>query len=107
MTQLKDVAVSLDDLIGIRRPEDHQAGDGPHRDQLLDRLVRRSVLAVAHRIMGEDPDSRKLHESGKADRWPCIVAEDEERRAEGAQLRQCESIQYRRHGRLSGAELEI
>src|SRR4029077_20729337 len=67
----------------------------------------RSVFAVAHRIMGEDPDTRKLHDGGKADRWSCIVAEDEERRAERAQLRQYESIHDRRHGVLSDAEVEI
>src|ERR1700756_569212 len=107
MAQLEHIAVSLDDFIGIRRPEDHQAWYGPHRDQLLDRLVRWSVLTVAHRIMGEDPDTRKLHDGGKADRWSCIVAEDEERRAERAQLRQYESIHDRRHGVLSDAEVEI
>jgi hypothetical protein len=39
MAQLEHVPVRLDDFIGIRRPEDHEAGYGPQRDQLLDRLV--------------------------------------------------------------------
>src|SRR6516162_10437607 len=107
MAELEDVAVSLGDLIGIGRPKDDEAWDGPQRHQLLDRLVRRSILTVAHCIMGEDPDARKLHEGGKTDRGPRVIAEDEERRAECAQLRQYQSIHDRRHGVLSDAEVEI
>src|SRR5438874_4013030 len=46
MTQLKDVPVCLNHLIGIARPQRGEPGDGPQRYQLLDRLVGRTILPV-------------------------------------------------------------
>ena len=48
------------------------------RGQLLDRLVRRAVLADADRIVREDVDDRDLHDRAQADGRPRVVAEDEE-----------------------------
>ena len=69
VAQLHDVAIGFDDLIGIAGPQHDQAGNGAQRDQLLDRLVRRSVLAVAHGVVGEDEDGRAAP-SGRTAEWP-------------------------------------
>jgi hypothetical protein len=50
-----------DDLVGVGRPQRDEAGDGAQRDELLDRLVRRTVFADADRIVREDVDDRQLH----------------------------------------------
>ena len=75
--------------------------------QLLDRLMRRSILAVAHGVVGEDENGRQLHQRGQPDGRPRIVAEDEEGRAEGPQLGQRQAVDDRRHGVLADAEMEI
>jgi citrate lyase beta subunit len=62
MPQLQDMAIGLDDLVGIARSQHDQAGNGAQRDQLLHRLMGRSVLAIAHGVMGEDENGRELHE---------------------------------------------
>ena len=107
VAQLQDVAIGLDDLVGVARPQHDQAGNGAQRDELLDRLMRRSILAVAHGVMGEDEDGRQLHEGGEPNGRPGIVAEDEEGRAEGPQLGQRQAVHDRRHGVLADAEMEI
>ena len=107
VAQLQDVAIGLDDLVGVARPQHDQAGHGAQRQQLLDRLVRRAVLAVAHGVMGEDEDRRQLHQRRQPDRRPGIVAEDEEGRAERPQLGQRHAVDDRRHGMLADAEMEI
>ena len=60
-----------------------QSRDRAQIRQLFDRLVGRPVLAVAHRIMREHQNRRQFHECGKAGSGTRIVAENEERRAEG------------------------
>jgi len=107
VAQLQDVAIGLDDLVGIAGPQHDQAGNGAQRDQLLDRLMRRSVLAVAHGVVGEDEDGRQLHDGGQPDGRPGIVAEDEKGCPEGAQLRQRQPVDDRRHGVLADAEMEV
>ncbi len=43
LVQLHDMTIGLDDLIGITRAEDDQAGNGAQRDQLLHWLMGRSI----------------------------------------------------------------
>ena len=43
-------------LIGVRRPDGDQLRDGAQADQLLDRLVRRAILADGDAVVGEDED---------------------------------------------------
>src|SRR5579859_4496153 len=67
----------------------------------------RTVLAVAQCVMREDEQHRQLHESGEADRRACIVAEDEECRGEGPQLRERQPVRYGTHGVLANSEMQI
>ena len=63
MPQLKDVAVGLHDLVGVAGPERDQPGDGAQRQELLHRLMRRAVFAVAHGVVRKDKEGGQLHEA--------------------------------------------
>src|SRR5580704_6642014 len=69
--------------------------------------MARSILAIAHGVMGEDKDGWKLHQGGEPDRRPGIIAEDEEGRSEGAQLRERQPVDDRGHCMLADAKMEI
>ena len=56
--ELHDDLPRLDHFVGVGGAEHDQAGDRPQRRQLLDRLVGRSVLADADRVVREDVDHR-------------------------------------------------
>ena len=68
MFQLDDHPPRLDHLVGVARPQGDETRNGAQAGELLDRLVRRAVLAQADRIMGEDVDRRQLHQGGQPDR---------------------------------------
>ena len=84
MAQLHDHTIRLYHFVGIARPEQSQTRYRAQRGELFHRLVRRTVLAIAHRIVREHEDRRKLHQRRQPDRWAAIVAEDEERGTERA-----------------------
>ena len=107
MLEPDDDAPRFDDFVGVGRAERDESGDAAQREELLDRLVRRSVLAHADRVVGEDIDDRKLHQRGKADGRFHVVGKDKEARAEGSDLGQCEPVQDRAHGVLADAEMHV
>ena len=74
---------------------------------MLDRLMGRAVLPVAHGVVREDVDSWQLHQGGEPDRGPNVVAEDEEGRAKRPQLRQRQPVHDRPHRVLANAEVQI
>ena len=88
MPQLHDVAVRLDHFVGVAGPQGHEAGDGAQRGQVLDGLVRRTILAIAHGVVREHEDGRQLHQCGQPDGRARVIAEDEEGRAKRPKLRQ-------------------
>ena len=47
MLQLDDDAPSLDDFVGVGWSQRDEPRDAAQRDELLDRLVRRAILAEA------------------------------------------------------------
>src|SRR5699024_2282102 len=81
---VEDLAPHDRGLVRIGRADDVEAGDRAQRGEVLDRLVRGTVLAEADRIMRPDEQGRHLLQSGQADRRTLVVAEDEERAAVGA-----------------------
>ena len=83
------------------------SGIARKRSQLFDRLMRRSVFAQADRIVREDVNYRHLHEGCQANRRAHVVAEIEERAAEGPQLRDRHAIQRGTHGMFANAEMNI
>src|SRR4029453_8363115 len=70
-------------------------------------LMGRTVFAIAHRVVGEDKEGRKLHQRREPDRWPRVVAEDGEGRAESAELRQGEPVHHGGHRMLADAEMQV
>src|SRR5215470_14154823 len=74
---------------------------------MLDGLMGWAVFAITHRVVREDKDGRELHHSREPDRWPRIIAEDEEGRAESAELRQRESVHNGGHRMLTDAEMQV
>ena len=71
------------------------------------RLMSRAVFAIAHRVVCENKNGRQFHQSRQPDRWPCIVAKDEEACPVRAQLGQGKAIYNRSHRMLADAEMEI
>src|SRR5262249_25456283 len=67
----------------------------------------RSVLAVAHSVMGEDEYRRELHQGGEPDSWSRVVTEYKERCAERPKLRERKTIDDCGHGMLADAKMEI
>ena len=91
-------------LVGVGRPECHEARNGPQHRQLVDRLVRRPVLAHADRVVRADVDHRKAHQCREADRRLHVVEEDEEGAAEGPDAAvRGEAVHARTHGVLANA----
>ena len=81
---------------------------GAQAGQLLDRLVRRAVLAQADRIMGQHVDHPLAHDRAKPDRRPHVVGEDEERARVGDQAAvQRHPVSRSRHAVLANAEMDV
>ena len=59
---------ALGRLDAIRRAEHVEVRHGAQRRQMLDRLVRRAVLAEADRVVRHDVDDALAHQRGQADR---------------------------------------
>ena len=60
----------LGGLVGVAGPDDEQVRDGAQRGIVLDRLVRRTVLADADAVVREDADgarARSARRGGSAD----------------------------------------
>ena len=70
-------------LVGVGRADHLELRDGAQRGQVLDRLVRRAVLADADGVVAEDEHRPWLRERGQADGRAHVVEEDEERAADG------------------------
>ena len=82
--------------------------DGAQGRQVLDRLVRRAVLADEHRVVREDVDHRQLRDGRHADGGPHVVAEDHERGAERPQAAVIgDAVADGRHAVLADAEMEV
>ena len=105
--QPHDHAPRFDDLVGIGRPKRDEPGNRAQRRELLDRLMRRAVLADANRVVREDVDRRHFHERAEPDRRLHVVAEDEERRSVWANLRERQAIDDGPHGVLANAEVHV
>ena len=95
-------------LRGVPGPDHRKVRHRPQRHQLLDRLVRRAVLAEADRIVRPDEDRRELTQRRQANGRPHVVGEAEERGDEGphpAVVRH--AVGDRRHGVLAHAVVDV
>ena len=83
VAQLHDETVCLDYFIGISWSQCDQPRYRTQGNKMLDRLVGRAVLAVAHGVMRENENRWQFHQRRQANCRPGIIAEYEERRAKG------------------------
>ncbi len=75
---------------------------------MLDRLMRRAVLAEPDRIVGQHEDHALAHQRGEPDRRPAVVGEDEEGAAVGDHaLVQRHAVHRGRHRVLADAEMDV
>jgi hypothetical protein len=82
--------------------------DRAQAGQLLDRLVRRTVLAQRDAVMGEHVHDVQSHQRGQADRRAHVVGEDEEGRAVGHDSAvRGQAVDDRAHRMLAHAEMQI
>ncbi len=72
---------AIDGLVRVGGADHPQVRDRPKRHVVLDRLVRRAVLAEADRVVRPDPDDGKAHERREPHGRTHVVAEDKEGRA--------------------------
>src|SRR5271157_330743 len=107
MPQLHDVAVSLDDLVGITGTQRDQPWDCAQGRELLDGLVSRTVFTVTHGVMGKNENGRQFHQGGEADGRPRVITEDKEGRAERPQFRQRQPVDDRAHGVFTDTEVQV
>ena len=94
-------------LVEAGRADDVEVRRRAQRDELLDRLVRRAVLADADRVVREHERRRDAHDRREPDRALHVVAEDQEAGAVGAQARQHEAVDDRPHRVLADAEVQV
>src|SRR5258707_12464242 len=64
---------------------------------MFDGLVRWAIFADANGIVREDVDHGNFHQRAEPDRASPVVAENQEPRPEGSQLRQRETVENRAH----------
>ena len=94
---------ALGRLDRVGRPHHLQAGNGAQRRQMLDRLMRRAVLAQPDRIVGHHVDDAQAHQRRQTDRGPAIVGEHQEGAAVGDDAAmQRHAVHGRGHARARG-----
>ena len=74
---------------------------------MLDRLVRRTILADADRIVGEHEHGRDLHDRRQPDRRAHVIGKYQERGRVGAQVGQRHAVGDRPHGMFAHAEVHV
>ena len=94
-------------LVRTRRADHVQVRGGAQMRELLDRLVRRAVLAQPDRIVGEHDDRRQVHDRRQPHRPLHVVGEVEEGGAERAQAVQVEPVHHRAHAVLAHAVVDV
>ena len=77
-----------------------QTGNQTQRRNVLDRLMRRAVLADANRVVRENVEHANFHERGHANSVPRVIAEHEE----GADVRNHAPVQRHAVGNRAHAE---
>ncbi len=76
--------------------------------QVLDRLVRRAILAESDRIVGVDEDHAQPHERRHAQRIACVVRKGQERAAVGDESAvRDDAVEHRRHAEFAHPEMHI
>ena len=95
-------------LDGVAGAPDVEVRDQPQARRVLDRLVRRAVLAEADRVVRVDEDRAQLHQRRHAQRVARVVGERQERADVGNEAAvQREAVGDRAHAELAHAEVDV
>ena len=95
-------------LGGVAGPPDFHARNHAQRCEMLDRLVRRPVLAEADRVVRQHEDAARLDDRGHAQRTARVVREHEEGAAErDVAAVQRDAVHDRAHAELAHAVVQI
>ena len=70
---------AFDRLDRVAGPEHEQVRDRAQRGEMLDRLMRRAVLAEPDRVVRHHMDDALAHQRGEPDRRAAIIGEHQER----------------------------
>src|SRR3984957_14206223 len=106
MPGLHHEAVCLDHLVAISRAQCDQARYRTQRYELLNRVVRGTILTIAHGVMRENKITGQFHEGGQTNRRTRVIAEYEEPRAKRSQLGKREPVDDCRHRVHANVEVE-
>src|SRR6267142_5896758 len=74
---------------------------------MFDGLVRWAIFADADGIVREDMDHGNFHQRAEPDRTSPVVAENQEPRPEGSQLRQRETVENRPHRVFTDPKVQV
>src|SRR5215472_13422907 len=75
---------------------------------MLDRLMRRAVLAHANRVVSEYEHHLQFHQRRQSNRWPRVVGEAHETRSVWNEASvQRDTVEDRAHAMLSNSEMQI
>src|SRR5258707_3429554 len=74
---------------------------------MFDGLVRWAIFADADGIVREDVDQGNFHQRAEPDRTSPVVAENQEPRLEGSQLRQRQTVENRAHRVFTDPKVQI
>ena len=107
MLESQNDTPGLGDFIGIAWAQSDQAGHRAKTGQLFNRLMRRTILTDADRVVREDVECRQFHDRRQPDRIAHIVGEDQEARTEGPELGECHAVRCRTHSVLADPEMKI
>ena len=98
---------ALDRLDRVARPEHVEVRDRAQRREMLDRLMRRAVLAEADRVVRHHVDDALAHQRREPDRRPAIVGEHQEGAAVGDDAAvQRHAVHRRGHAVLADAVVD-
>ena len=94
-------------LACVRRAAHGKPGDGAKGPQMLDRLVRRSILTQADGVVRPHKGARCLHQRGKSNGAAHVVAEHQESPTEGPrEAIEGDAIDDGPHGVLANTEVD-
>ncbi|GCC44247.1 hypothetical protein chiPu_0028071, partial [Chiloscyllium punctatum] len=92
----------------VGRTKHQHIRDRAQRGEMLDRLMRRPVLAEPDRVMGHHMDDADPHQRREADRRPAVIGEAQEGAAIGNEATmQRDAVHRRRHAVLADAIVDV
>ena len=107
VTARHDAAPRVGRLVGVTGAHHRQVGDRAQCREVLDGLMRGTVLAEADGVVGPDVDGVDVHQRRQPHRGPHVVGELQERAAERAgRAVQHDAGQDRAHRVLADAEVQ-